>query len=199
MKIRTRKAALSGLALVASATLLAGCASAPSDSTNTAASDFKPCMVSDSGGFDDKSFNQLGYEGLQAAATELGATAVTVESNSDADFKPNLQSLVDQGCDLIVAVGFALSAATVESALANPDINYVLIDDAADNDFNGEKDAPNIQPLLFDTAQAAFLVGYAAAATTQTGIVGTFGGMNFPTVAIFMDGFKQGVDYYNTE
>ncbi|MFM6975210.1 MAG: BMP family protein [Agromyces sp.] len=199
MIIRTRKAAFSGLALVASATLLAGCASAPSSSTATTAIDFKPCMVSDSGGFNDKSFNQLGYEGLQAAAKELGVTPITVESNAETDFAPNLQSLADQGCDLIVSVGFLLSAPTVEAAKANPDIEYVLIDDAADNDFDGTRDAPNIEPLLFNTAQAAFLAGYAAASSTQSGIVGTFGGINIPPVSIFMDGFKQGVDFYNTE
>lgn len=195
MITKTRKAVLSGLALAASVTLLAGCAS------DTGASDsakILPCMVSDSGGFNDKSFNQLGYEGLMDAANGIGVTPITVESASETDFAPNLQSLVDQGCDVIVSVGFLLSAPTVESALANPDVNYILIDDAADNDFDGNIDAPNIQPLLFDTAQAAFLAGYASAATTQSGIVGTFGGMNIPTVSIFMDGFKQGVDNFNT-
>ena len=166
MITRTRKAALSGLALVSSVALLAGCASAPSDSADAAKGTFLPCMVSDSGGFDDKSFNQLGYEGLMAAAKEMNVTPITVESASETDFAPNLQSLADQGCQLIVSVGFLLSAPTVEAALANPGINYILIDDAADNDYNGEIDAPNIEPLLFDTAQAAFLAGYASAATT---------------------------------
>ena len=55
--------------------------------------------------------------------------------------------------------GFALSATTVESAMANPDIDYILVDDAADNDFDGTKDAENVKPLLYDTAQAAFLAG----------------------------------------
>jgi basic membrane protein A and related proteins len=34
---------------------------------------------------------------------------------------------------------------------------------------------------------------------TETGVVGTFGGMDIPTVTIFMDGFAQGVDYYNEQ
>ncbi|WP_136706675.1 BMP family ABC transporter substrate-binding protein [Agromyces sp. H66] len=202
MKITTRKAALSGLAIFGAAVLLAGCASAPEDTDGGdggEAIDFLPCMVSDAGGFDDKSFNQLSFEGLQQAAEELGVDTIEVESQSETDYAPNLTSLVDQGCDLIVTVGFALSAATVESALANPDIEYVIIDDAADNDFDGTIDAENIKPILFDTAQAAFLAGYAAADFTTTNTVGTFGGMNFPTVSIFMDGFKQGVDHYNTE
>ncbi|KRC60509.1 hypothetical protein ASE14_05715 [Agromyces sp. Root81] len=201
MKVTTKKAAFSGLALLGAAVLLAGCASAPEESGGDGgeAIDFKPCMVSDAGGFDDKSFNQLGFEGATKAAEELGVKLTEVQSDSETDYAPNITSLVDQGCDLIVTVGFALSAATVESALENPDIEYVIIDDAADNDFDSEVDAPNIKPILFDTAQAAFLGGYAAADYTKTNTVGTFGGMNFPTVSIFMDGFKQGVDYYNEE
>ncbi|GAA1515067.1 basic membrane protein A [Agromyces terreus] len=202
MKVTTKKAGIAGLAMFGAAALLAGCASAPDDSGDggsDTAIDFQPCMVSDAGGFDDKSFNQLGFEGITKAAEELGVEAKTVESKDETEYAPNLTSLVDQGCDLIVTVGFALSAATVESATANPDVEYVIIDDAADNDFDGTVDAENIKPILFDTAQAAFLAGYAAADYTTTNVVGTFGGMNFPTVSIFMDGFKQGVDYYASE
>ncbi|MFZ4893195.1 BMP family lipoprotein [Plantibacter sp. Mn2098] len=200
MSITTRKAAAGAIAGIGLVALLAGCASAPStsggDSTGSA-SGFLPCMVSDSGGFTDKSFNQLGYEGLQDAAKELGVKPITVQSDKADDFKPNLQSLADQGCTLIVSVGFALSADTVTAAKANPDINYAIIDDPADNDHDGKVDAPNIKPILFDTAQAAFLAGYAAADFTKTGVVGTFGGQQFPSVTIFMDGYAEGVAYYN--
>src|SRR5664279_20744 len=202
LRISTHGRALSGMALVAtSALVLAGCAAAPEESGGTSgeALDFLPCMVSDSGGFDDKSFNQLGYEGLESAAKDLDVEFLTVESTSDADYAPNIESLIAEGCDLIVTVGFNLSAATVEFATANPDINFAIVDDAADNDFNGETDADNIKPILFDTAGAAFLAGYAAASYSKSGVVGMYGGMNFPTVSIFMDGAAQGVDYYNSE
>ena len=142
--------------------------------------------------------------GRQQAADELGVELKDVESNSENDYAPNLQSLVDEGCDAIVTVGFALAAATKESAAANPDIEYILIDDAADGGddgatFDGKADQPNIKPLLYDTAQAAFLAGYLAADYTKTGVVGTYGGQPFPTVTIFMDGFKQGAEYYAKE
>lgn len=184
---------------------LAGCGSAPDASNSESAAaggavdGFKPCMVSDAGGFDDKSFNQLGFEGLTKAAEELGVEPVTVQSSSESDFAPNLQSLVDQSCTLIITVGFALASAAGESAAANPDIEYVSIDDMVDNDFDGKTDSPNIKPIIFDTAQAAFLAGYASASFSTAKKVGTFGGMNFPTVSIFMDGFKQGVEYWNSE
>ncbi len=200
---RTRKVvgvtAAAGLLLA-----LAGCGSAPeaaptdSDAPE-AASDFKACMVSDEGGFNDKSFNQLGLAGLESAAEEIGFEVATTESASASDYAANLDSLAAEGCNLIVSVGFLLSAPTVEAALANPDIDYAIIDDAADNDFDGETDAPNIKPLLFDTSQAAFLGGYAAASLSETGKVGTFGGAKIPPVTIFMDGFQKGVEYWNEQ
>ena len=203
MKKIIRVAALGGAVALA----LAACGSAPEESgeatggsTEAAGSDFKGCIVSDAGGFDDKSFNQLSYEGTKEATEELGAQLAEVQSDSEADFATNLESLVAEGCNAIVSVGFALSAATVEAATANPDIDFILVDDAADNDFDGNKDAENIKPLLYDTAQAAFLAGYLSAgysAGVGGNKVGTFGGQPYPTVTIFMDGFKQGVEYYN--
>jgi basic membrane protein A len=208
---KTRKVVAGGLVSLLAAATLAACGDAPEDDNNgasgnddAAASDFQPCIVSDAGGFDDKSFNQLGFEGAEQAAEELGVELKAVESQSENDYGPNLEALVSQGCDNIVTVGFALAAATKESAEANPDIEYVLIDDAADGGddgqtFDGKPDVENIKPLLYDTSQAAFLAGYAAADYSKTGKVGTYGGLPFPTVTIFMDGFKQGVEHYNQE
>lgn len=210
---KSRKAVSSGLVALLAAATLAACGDAPEEETNTgsgsggetpAVSDFLPCIVSDAGGFDDKSFNQLGYEGAKQAADELGVELKPVESNSENDYAPNLESLVGEGCDVIVTVGFALASATKEFAAANPDIEFVLIDDSADGGedgqtFDGKADEPNIKPLLYNTAEAAFLAGYAAADYSKTGTVGTYGGMPFPTVTIFMDGFKQGAEYYAKE
>jgi basic membrane protein A len=186
-----------GLAALGVAALLAGCAQAPStggstDSSGAVASDFLPCMVSDSGGFDDKSFNELGLAGLTDAAKKLGVKEKHVESTSDSDYKPNINSLLDQGCNLIVTVGFNLAAATKEAATANPKVNFAIIDD-------NSIDLPNVKPIVFDTAQAAFMGGYAAASYSTTGVVGTFGGMQIPPVTIFMDGYADGVKYYNDQ
>jgi basic membrane protein A len=201
LSIINRKTALSGLALIGVSTLLlAGCAAAPTKSpTKTATNKFLPCMVSDNGGFDDHSFNELGLDGLKAAAKKLNSKYKAVESNADTDYAPNIQSLIDQKCDLIITVGFNLSAASLKAAAANPNIKFAIIDDAADADFNGKVDDPNIKPILFDTAQAAFMAGYAAASYSKSHVVGTFGGMNFPTVSIFMTGYADGVKYFNQQ
>ena len=203
MTISTTKKML-GLTAAAGLVLgLSACGQAPEAGGESggaeAVAGFKPCMVSDEGGFDDKSFNQLGYEGLKKAADELDVEFGETESKSASDYAANLSGLVDAGCTFIVSVGFMLSEPTVNAAKANPDVQFAIIDDWADNDFDGKTDAPNIKPLVFDTAQAAFLGGYAAAAVSETGTVGTFGGAKIPPVTIFMDGFQDGVEYFNKE
>ncbi|MFV0320679.1 MAG: BMP family protein [Microbacterium sp.] len=206
MTITTTKKLLGLTAAAGMIVALAGCGSAPTtDPTSDApeeALDFLPCLVSDEGGWNDKSFNQSAKEGMDRAAAELGVTPIELESASENDYARNMETAVSEGCDLIVSVGFLLSAATVESALANPDVDYAIIDDWADNDFDGTVDAPNVKPLVFDTAQAAYLGGYAAAAwSAQAGVnkVGTLGGMQIPSVAVFMDGFALGVDKFNED
>src|SRR4051794_4833505 len=163
---------------------LAGCGSAPEAAPTASASEgikavdgFLPCMVSDAGGFDDKSFNQLGYQGLKDAAAQLGVKQIGVQSSTASDYAPNIQSLLDQNCTLIVTVGFNLASAALDAAKANPKVDFVSIDDpvdftgAKDKDGkdigDGKPDAPNIKPIQFDTAQAAFLAGYASASFSQ--------------------------------
>jgi len=202
--LTTRKAGLSGLAILgASALVLTGCASAPETPTTPsdepAGSDFYACMVSDQGGFDDKSFNQLGKVGLDRAASELGIEVNTAQSTTEDDYGPNIEAMVNDGCDMIVTVGFLLSAATIEAAKANPEIEFAIVDDGLDGDFDGKVDVDNGKPILFNTATASFLAGYAAAAYSKTGVVGTFGGMQINSVTIFMDGFFEGVQYFNKE
>lgn len=200
MKKIIRVAALSGAVALA----LAACGSAPEESeetggAETGASDFKACMVSDSGGFEDKSFNQSGAEGLDRAVEELGIEEVKVESSSDTDFTPNIDSLVQQDCNLIIGVGFLLEDPIQAAAEANPDIEFALIDSAfSDADFNPVT-LDNAKPLLFNTQEAAYLAGYVAAGTSTTGTVATFGGIQLPSVSIFMDGFADGVTKYNED
>lgn len=188
-----------GAVAAAGAIVLAACSSAPEETsaspTETAAAttDYKACMVSDSGGFDDASFNQAGYEGLQTVSADLGIEISTAESTSDADFAPNISAMVADGCDLTITVGFLLGDATAEAAAANPDSDFAIID------FAYEEPIDNVKPLIFDTDEAAFLAGYGAAAASQTGVVGTFGGLQIPTVTIFMDGFLAGVEQYNAD
>lgn len=179
-------------------------AASGTESTGTTAgggdSDFLVCEVTDTGGVDDDSFNQNAFEGMQRAAEEGGFEHSVLESQSDADFEPNIQAHLDNGCDLIITVGFLLGDATAAAAEANPGTNFAIVDfDFFDVDAGEDITFDNVKEITFQTDEAAFLAGYLAAAMTETGKVGTYGGMNIPTVTIFMDGFAAGVAQYNEE
>ena len=195
--------------LGAAALTLAGCAQAPgtggassaapttsasSSASGGGGSSFKACMVSDSNGFDDKSFNETSHKGLTDAKTQLGIETNQVESKTASDYAKNIQSMVDAKCNIIVTVGFLLGDDTLAAAKKNTEIKFAIVDN---NDSKTYPAAKNLKPLVFNTAQSSFLGGYLAAGMSKTKKVGTFGGAKLPTVTIFMDGFAQGVDYYN--
>jgi basic membrane protein A len=167
---------------------------------------FKVAQVTDLGGIDDKSFNATAYKGIEQAVADLGVEGKYLESQQQSDYNKNIQQLIDEDTDLIVTVGFLLGVDTATAAKANPDQKFAIVDYAYPDCWEGAvegKDCgsttemPNVLGLTFSTDQAAFLAGYAAAASTQTGKVATFGGINIPTVTIFMKGFQAGVNYYN--
>lgn len=175
---------------------LAGCSSSgDSGDGGDAESAYKACLVSDAGGWDDKSFNESAKDGLDKAVEELGVEGATAESKDATDFEANVQSMVDQECDLIIGVGFSLGEAIGNAAVANPDIKFALID----SEFSEETAGENTKALVFNTQESAYLAGYAAAAMSKSGKVGTFGGMKIPSVTIFMDGFVDGVAKYNED
>jgi basic membrane protein A len=152
------------------------------------------CQVTDVGGIDDKSFNQTAFAGLQRAESELGVEIAFLESQAQTDYAPNIQQFVDRGCDIIVTVGFLLGDATSEAANANPDQNFAIVDFAYDPPLD------NVLGLIFQTNEAGFLAGYAAASFTKTGKIGTYGGINIGcAVTCFMDGFFAGATFYNEE
>jgi basic membrane protein A len=172
--------------LLVAAFVLAACTQAPG-------ADFKACQVTDTGGIDDKSFNATAWKGVEDAVAELGIEGKYLESQQQTDYEANINAFIEEECDLIVTVGFLLGDATAAAANANPDVKFSIVDFAYDPTI------PNVLGQVFTTDEAAFLAGYAAAATTQTGKVGTFGGIQIPTVTVFMDGFALGVDYYNQQ
>jgi basic membrane protein A len=197
---------LSGTAVIASAAaaalLLGACGSKKAD-TGTAgtgssgagssapASNYTACMVTDTGGIDDKSFNAAAWQGMQAAQSSGKAKVSYVQSKAETDYTTNIKSLQGQGCKLIVTVGGLMGNATQAAAKASPTQHFVEVDAAG----NGK----NLQGLQFNTAQAGFLGGYLAAGYSKSGKVATYGGLNIPPVTIYMDGFQEGIQYYNQQ
>ncbi len=179
----------------------AAASAAASEAPASEAPMMKACQVTDVGGVDDKGFNQTAYKGVTDAAAAFGIEAAVLESQAETDYAPNIQSFVDQGCNIIITVGFLLGDATMEAANANPDLPFSIVDYAYGENEDGTPMITNNNVLgqVFNTDEAAFLAGYLAAGMTKTGKVGTFGGINIPPVTVFMDGFYYGVQKYNAD
>src|SRR6201992_2503688 len=129
---------------------------------------------------------------MQAAKAANGSISVKFsQSTSPSDYTPIINTFVSQKCNIIVTLGFAMGDATKAAAAANPPRSQKCA--IVDNVTPGA----NVNSLVFNTVQDAFLGGYLAAGMTKTGKVATFGGQEFPTVTIYMDGYYDGVQYYN--
>lgn len=196
MTFPLRRTAVASIAAASVIALLAACGSAPSTSNSSskaaAASSYLPCMLSDVSGFNDHSFNELTLAGLQQAAKSLGTTEKHVQSTTANDYASNISNLVAQKCNFIVAPGFNLVASVKAAAAKNPKVDFAMIDD------NSIK-AANVKDVVFNTNEAGFLGGYIAAAYSTSKVVATWGGAQYPSVTIYMDGIADGVAYYNKQ
>jgi len=165
-------------------------AAAGSSSSAATTAKFVGCMVSDTGGIDDRSFNAAAWAGMQAAQAANSSISVKFsQSTSPSDYTPIINTFVSQKCNIIVTLGFAMGDATKAAAKANASQKFAIVDNVTPG--------ANVNSLVFNTVQDAFLGGYLAAGMTKTGKVATFGGQEFPTVTIYMDGYWDGVQYYN--
>ncbi|MGM9893716.1 MAG: BMP family protein [Ligilactobacillus ruminis] len=172
-------------------TVLVGCGNGNSGSEkvkHTAA------LVTDGGSIDDKSFNQSAWEGLEAWGKEnkleKGVNGYNyAQSNSDADFTPNINKLIKAKYGTIFGIGYKLAPAISKTAKQNPKTNFVIIDDVVSG--------KNVASVTFKSEQSSFLAGVAAAETTKTNKVGFLGGVKSDVITTFEKGFIQGVHAVN--
>lgn len=193
-----KKVLKSALALLLAGAVLTGCTAKPATPEATATPEgtaaecaVKIGLVTDTGGVDDKSFNQSAWEGLVKFQEEAGLDKSCIDylqSTSDADYIPNLSTYADEGFDLIIAVGFLFQEAIDTVAANYPEQNFLFIDAVSEQ--------PNVMSAVYNAEQGSFLVGVAAALEAQangSNTVGFIGGVESPLIGAFQAGFEQGV------
>jgi basic membrane protein A and related proteins len=204
MEVSVRGTVKTVAALSIAAVLAAGCAK-PAKTTSTSSAKFLGCMVTDTGGIHDKSFNQASWQGMQNAqkAEPSKISVQYLPSTATADYAKNITAFETRKCGIIVTVGFLMGPATQSAALADAKQKFAIVDCSYASFCLSTKSNPpiarNIDQLVFNTVQDGFLGGYLAAGMTKTGVVGTYGGAQFGTVTIYEDGFWDGVMYYNKQ
>ena len=149
------------------------------------------CLVTDSAGIGDRSFNDAVWKGLESAKTAFGSEISYIESKSADDYAPNIQACIDAEADVVVCVGFMMGDACAAAIDANPDTEFVGVDIYG----LGKDNFIGIDAYM---EQSSFLAGYLAAGMSETGVLGTWTGFVGPVVLSFMDGFYMGAMEYNT-
>lgn len=174
------------------ATTLAGCGSSDDGDKKTSSTEckIKVGFVTDTGGIDDKSFNQGSWEGIERFAKDNGIDKSCIkylQSSGEADYEPNLSQLADDKMDLIVAAGYLFNDAMDSVAKKYPDTNFFVIDTVVDD--------KNVLSGVFAAEQSSYLVGVAAAlqAKAEGGdTVGFVGGEESELIQAFQAGYEQG-------
>ena len=195
-----KKAKLFGLGTVAMAALLTlgacggGSGGGSTDSSGGAAKDdakHSVAIVTDSGGVDDRSFNQSAWEGLQAWGKEHDIKKGTggynyIQSNDASEYEQNISQAVTNGFKTVFGIGYLLADPISAAADQNPDTNFVIIDSVIE-------DKDNVASATFKDQEAAYLAGVAAAETTKSNKLGFVGGEEGAVIDRFEAGFVQGV------
>ena len=162
-------------------------------STEVASGDVKLEMITDTGGVNDQSFNQLAWAGMQQLADENGWEVNYIESKQDSDYMTNLDKAVDDECSIVWGIGFAMSEAINTVADQNPDVTFASIEGTNENDL------PNLTGIAFKSEEPSFVAGYIAANMSESGKVGFIGGMESETIHAFEYGYYAGVEYANKQ
>ncbi len=189
------------LLLTASCAVLTACGSDSNKSSSTpsggsastpAAKKIKVGLVTDIGGLNDRSFNQLANQGLEQSEKELGVQGRVLPSKANSDYIPNLSTLAQQKYDLVIGVGFLMADAINTVATKFPNTKFAIID----VDATGLKNKPaNVQGLLFSEQEAGYLAGYMAglyAKDNSVKTIGSVGGQKIPPVDHYIAGYQAG-------
>jgi basic membrane protein A len=196
-----------GVIAVAVAVALAALLAAVASTSGKAApkATFMAALVSDTGRFNDKSFNQLQYEGLKRAQSQLGIKILPLQSNSSSDYIPNLTNAVRRGANLTISAGYLLADATHTMAQKFPGKKFAIMDYNVDTapfaDKNGKVIDKNVMAMWFESQESGALVGYLAAEMTKAKggpqVIGAVGGIKIPSVDNWIAGYRWGARMYN--
>ena len=153
-------------------------------------------VVTDIGQLEDKSFNEGSWCGAITGATAVGGTADVIVTEDISDYSQNIQQFIDEDYDVIVTVGFLIGTDTLAAAEANPDVEFIGVDQ-----FIGADPPPdNYQGLIFAEAQSGYLAGIVAASVSETGVIGAVGGQSdVPPVVNFIAGYANGAASVNPD
>ena len=165
----------------------------------------KVCAVLDTGGENDRSFNEFTLKGARDAAEAEGLEFAHIVSEAETDYEKNIQNFIDEGCGLIITVGFLMGDVTAAAARENPDVEFAIVDVAyfpgagCDEGLSDcyEEDLANVTSLMFSEDEVGYLAGVLAGCMSESGVIGSVSGMEIPPVVKFVVGYQNGAKSQN--
>lgn len=167
------------------------------------------CVVLDTGGENDKSFNEFTLQGAREAAEDEGLEFAHIVSEAATDYEKNIDNFISEGCGLIITVGFLMGDATAAAAQANPDVSFAIVDVAyfpgagcaedVDDCYTEEGGLENVTSLMFAEDEVGYLAGVLAGCLSDSGVIGSVSGMEIPPVVRFVEGFQTGAATQNPD
>lgn len=158
----------------------------------------KVCAVLDTGGENDKSFNEFTLKGAREAAEKAGLEFAYIVSEAATDYEKNIENFVTEGCGLIVTVGFLMGDSTKNAAIAHPNVKFAIVDYSY-TDEEYQSTLKNVTSLMFAEDEVGYLAGTLAGCMSQTGVIGSVSGMEIPPVVRFVVGYQTGAKAQNAE
>ena len=144
------------------------------------------------GTINDQGWNASAYEGIMLIEEELGAEVSYTESVPESDFEEIFRAYANQGCNIIFGHGYQFGDAAKAVAPDFEDVMFII----TSTDIYQE---PNVCSLENLNIEQGFLSGAFAALMTETGVIGSVGGMEIPSIVAFNEGFEAGAKYVNPE
>jgi basic membrane protein A len=141
----------------------------------------------------DKAFVEAALAGARRARDQLGITFEEYRTSPDEDSQQALQALAKKGYSPIVALGYQQVLPVHNLAERFRKTRFCVIDGLVPPLY------PNVQSIIFKDHEGAFLVGFIAALTSETGMIGFIGGMDVPIIRNFAMGYKQGAEFAKSD
>lgn len=145
----------------------------------------------------DKSFFDSAAEGMERMSEELGVETDILEPGYDrARWEPALADAADADYDIIIVGTFDMVGYLSEIAPLYPEKRFILFDDVVDYSTGC---CDNVYSIQYQTSEAAYLAGYAAANVSESDKLGTILGAEGGPVLEFAVGFEQGAKAANPD
>lgn len=138
-------------------------------------------------------FTDLTWTGFERIEQEYGAQVKLIEALDKAEYSEQIRAMAEMGANPIYTMFDTVNEVAIELAPEYPDTKFCLIDSNLDTKYD------NVANVYVDSLEPAFVSGFVASKTTESGTVGWIGSLDIPVINRFRDAYLAGAVYGNPE